>query len=83
MVLAIDFMTLNILKLDINFYIFPKFIVNLRHHHKHLLEHSFNVILSRFKQLLDNHVFKISTCTPLALFSKICRLSLIFFININ
>jgi hypothetical protein len=69
-------MTLNIMKLEF-FLTFLEFIVNLRASlQKFVEQHEFDVILSYFKQMLDNYVFNIPICTMLALPSKICRLFL-------
>ena len=75
----LDFMTLNIMKLDI-FFIFLAFIINMRRSlQKFLWTNQFDVILSCFKQTLNNHMFNIFTCTLLAPSSKICRFFLKFF----
>ena len=59
------------------FFIFLEFIINLRATLQNFVEkYQFNVILSCFKQILDNYMFNISTCTLLAPSSKICRLFL-------
>jgi hypothetical protein len=59
-------MTLKFLKLDF-FSMFLEFIVNSRtplvFFFGFVEKHQFNVLLSRFKQILDNHVFIISTST--------------------
>ena len=67
MVLDVDFITLTILKLEFSF-IFLEFIIYLRASSQNFVEnHQFNVILSYFKQILDNHLFNITylhtTCT--------------------
>ena len=67
MVLDVDFMTLTILNLEFSF-IFLEFIISLRASSQNFVEnHQFNIILSHFKQILDNHLFNITylytTCT--------------------
>ena len=78
--LDVDFMTLNILNLDDSyfiFFIFPKFFINLRASLQIFVEnHQFHVVLSCFKQVSDNYVFNVSSCTILASSSRICRLFL-------
>ena len=60
MVLDVDFMTLTILNLEFSF-TFLKFIIYLRASSQNFVEiHQFNMILSYFKQILDNHVFNIT-----------------------
>ena len=72
LVLDVDFMTLKKIKLDFLF-IFIEFITNLKATLQNLVEkHQFYVILSYFKQLLDNYMFKTPTCTLLAPSSRIC-----------
>ena len=61
------------------FFIFLEFIINLRASIQKIVEkHQYSVILSCLKQILDNYVFNISTCTQFATSSKICRLFLNF-----
>ena len=67
MLLDVDFMTLTISKLEFSF-IFLVFIVYLRASLWNFVEnHQFYVILSYYKQILDNHLFNIpymhTTCT--------------------
>ena len=67
MVLYVDFMTLTILKLEFSF-IFLEFIIYLRVSSQNFVKnHQFNVILSYFKEILDNHLVNITyfhtTCT--------------------
>ena len=46
------------------FFRFREFVINLRASIQKLVEkYQFYIILSRFKQNLDNYVFNISTCT--------------------
>jgi hypothetical protein len=68
------FHDLQFLKLDF-FPIFLEFIINLRASSttKFVEKHQLDVILSFFLKL-NNYTFNISTCTLLALSSKICRL---------
>ena len=74
-----EFDDLKYLKLDFVF----EFIVNLRATLQIFREeHQFYVVLCFFKQILDNYVFNISTCTLLAPCSKICGLMLNFFCQI-
>ena len=76
-------MTLNILKLSFLFSpIFLEFIITLRETLQKFVEkHQFNVIFYHvlIKQMLDNYMSNIYTCTLLALSSKICTLFLSFF----
>ena len=66
------------------FSIFLEFIINLRENSQRFFERNqFNIILSWLKQILDDYVFNLFTCTLLALSSKICRLFLKKFGNIN
>ena len=65
--LEIDFMTLPILKLEFSF-ILCEFIIYLRaSSHNFVENHRFDVILSYFKQILDNNLFNSdylhTTCT--------------------
>ena len=60
------------------FFIFLEFIINMRATLQFCRKHKFNVILSCFKKNLDNYMFNLSTCTLLALSSRIC----IFFLNL-
>jgi hypothetical protein len=56
----LDFMTLIILNLEISF-IFLEFVICLRASSQNFMEnHQFNVILSYFKPILDNHLFNIT-----------------------
>ena len=58
--LDVDFMTLTISKLDFSF-IFLEFIIYSRApSHNFVKNHQLNVILSYFKQSLDNHLFRIT-----------------------
>ena len=87
MVLVVQCMTLNIFKFDL-FFIVLEYILNLRaslHFYLFIFVeiHQFNVILSCFKQNLDNYVFNVATCTLLAPSSKICRFFFFFLVNIN
>ena len=43
-------------------------------------KHKFDVILSYFKQVLNNYMINVSTCTLLALSSRICRIFLDYFL---
>ena len=63
-------MTLNIGGLLLLFFVSLGFIITLRALlHKFVEKHQRDVILSSFKQNLNNYVFNISTCTLIALFS--------------
>ena len=67
LVLDVDFMTLASLNLEFSF-IFLEFIISLRASSQNFVEnHQFRLILSYFKQILDNHLFDITylptTCT--------------------
>ena len=67
LVLDVNFMTLIILKLEF-FFILLEFIIYLRASSQNFVEnHELNVILSYFKQIVDNHLFNIiylhTTCT--------------------
>ena len=60
MVLDVNFMTLIVLKLEYS-YIFLESIIYLRASSQNFVEnHQLNVILSHFKQILDNHLFDIT-----------------------
>ena len=60
LILSVNFMTLAILKLESSF-IFLEFTIYLRAtSHDFVENHQFNVILSYFKQILDNHLFNIT-----------------------
>ena len=67
LVLDVYFMTLIILNLEFSF-IFLEFIIFLRASSQNFVEnHHIDIILSYFKQILDNHLFNITylhtTCT--------------------
>ena len=77
--LHVDFMTSNILKLDFYFLFFyiPWIHYKLEGTITRISrKHQLNVILSCFKQILDDYLFNISTCILLAPSSKICKLFL-------
>ena len=58
------------------FFIILEFVINLRASLQSFVgKHQFNVILSCFKQLLENYVVNISTCTLLALSSTYVNFS--------
>ena len=60
MVLDVNFMTLIVLKLEYS-YIFLESIIYLRASSQNFVEnHQLNVILSHFKQILDNHLFDLT-----------------------
>ena len=60
LVVDIDFMNLIILKLEFSF-IFLEFIIYFRASSQNFMKnHQCNVILSYFKQILDNHLFNIT-----------------------
>ena len=76
MVLDIDFMTSNILKLEFFFHI-PWIHYKVEGIVPYICRKKSNLcILSYFKQILDNYEFNICTYTLLAPSSKICRLFL-------
>ena len=55
-------------------FIFLEFVTILRASLQNFVEkHQFDISLSCFKQILDNYVFNISTCTLLPLSFEICR----------
>ena len=87
--LDVVFMTLNILKLDFFFFSFVYSSCSIPCIHyklestitKAVEKHRFNVNLSCFKQILDNYVLNICTCTLLAVSFEICRPFLNFFLS--
>ena len=79
LVLGVDFMTLTILKLE--FFIFLEIIIYSKASSQNFLEnHQSNVILSYFKQNLNNNLFNITYLhTTCIVFLKYVDLSRIFF----
>ena len=87
LVLDVDFMPLTILKLEFSF-IFFEFIIYLMASSQNFMEnYQFNIILSCFKQILDNHLFNITylhtTCKIFCSFSLnfSCHHDLLDFVN--
>ena len=82
MVLNVDFMTLNILKLDFFFLHDPCIYFNLRVPLQNFVkEIQFDTNLSYLKQILGIYMFNTPTCTLFLQSSKICRLFLEFFLS--